>query len=74
MGAEWKRQSSCVRVSKICLLHQMSYSLIYLFIFRFQIFIENKYFLSGLKLNIWEICSVAFCRHLGERHALEPFK
>ena len=44
MGAEWKRRSSCVGVSKICLLHQMSYSLIYLFILGFQIFIENKYF------------------------------
>lgn len=61
-------------VSKIRLWHQMSCSLIYLFIFGFQIFIEINIFTSGPKLSIWEICSVGFCRHLGKRHALEPFE
>lgn len=71
MGAEL-RLGSCVRVSKTCLLHQMSHSFIFSFLF-FRYLLRVSY-VSGLMLSIWEICYIGFCRHLGERNALEHFE
>ena len=62
---ESARSVCCIR----CHTHSFTCSFLV-----FKYLLKINIFTSGLKLNIREICSVGFSRHLGERHALDPFE